>query len=153
MPGSARLVRFAIRTFVAAAVLALPALGAAKGRETWAARADRVCATGFAHPVSAPKHQTKAQLTIYVRRLQTQIAAVVKKHQAIRLVRRRVDTRALELERALLRQFQTVARDLRAGVTIKFKRDFATLKAKFDPLARAFAAARAPSCAYIIRPA
>lgn len=145
-------IRAAVPILFVIGVLALPPLAVAKGGDTWAARADRVCAVWFAHPVSAPKTRTKARLVVYVRRMQTQIAGVVKRHGAIRLVRRKAETRALNLERALLRQLQTVTRDLHSGVTRKFKRDFARLTAKFDPLARAFAAVRAPSCAYITRP-
>ncbi len=122
-----------------------PDIGAAE-LETWAARADRVCAAPSAHPVVAPKTRTRARLVVYVRRFQSQIAGVVKKHGAIRLVRHKAETRALNLERALLRQLKTVAQELHSGRT--FKRDFARLTAKRAPLAR-----RAPRCARIVKPA
>jgi hypothetical protein len=123
-----------------------------KHRVTWAIRADRVCATRYARPVAPPKKRTKTHMRRYVRRITTQTAAVVKKHSAIRVKRRKAETRALRREKAVLAQLKKVSRDLRGGVTKKFKRDYRKLKSMYNPLARSFAAVRAPHCAYVIRP-
>jgi len=124
-----------------------------KHRISWAIRADRVCATRYAHPVRPPRKRTKAHLRTYIRKITTQTAAVVKRHSAIRVKRRKAETKALRREKAVLAQLKKVSRDLRFGVTRKFKRDFRKLKRMYNPLARSFAAVRAPHCAYVIRPA
>ena len=123
-----------------------------KHRISWAVRADRVCATRYARPVRPPRKRTRAHLRPYIRKITTQTAAVVTRHSAIRVKRRKAETRALRRERAVLAQLRKVSRDLRGGVTKKFRRDYRTLKSMYNPLARAFAAVRAPHCAYVIRP-
>jgi hypothetical protein len=154
------ILKAAVSTLLLVSLLfALPSPGSTKTkpkpkkhRVTWGIRADRVCATRYARPVPPPRKRTKTHLRTYIRRITTQTAAVVKRHSAIRVKRRKAETKALRREKAVLVQLRKVSRDLRGGVTKKFRRDFRKLKSMYNPLARSFAAVRAPHCAYVIRP-
>src|SRR5262249_39809022 len=83
-----------------------------KHRLSWAIGPARWSAPRPPRPVGPPRKRTKAHLPPYIRKTTTQTAAVVTRHSAIRVKRRKAETRALRRERAVLAQLRKVSRDL-----------------------------------------